>query len=109
MPRTIDERTILSNFLLPPATLSSFLSEQQFRELFPPNLRSHPQVEVLYRDLQRQRVRIIEAVSEEIEGECQQGVTLARQVAHKRARSERAEMEVVDPLELRMEMDVCLL
>lgn len=67
------EASILSNFLLSPASLPTIMSLQQFTELFPKRLRSHPHVKVLYRELQEIREQDRDLVSGNIDQETKQG------------------------------------
>ncbi|OJK04131.1 hypothetical protein ASPACDRAFT_57463 [Aspergillus aculeatus ATCC 16872] len=67
------ETAILSNFLLTPAPLPTIISLQQFTELFPKRLRSHPHIRVLYRELQEIREQDMDLVNENIDKEAVQG------------------------------------
>ncbi|KAL4891952.1 Cnl2/NKP2 family protein-domain-containing protein [Aspergillus ambiguus] len=67
------ETSILSNFLLSPASLPTVISLQQFTELFPKRLRSHPQIRVLYRELQQIREQDMDLVNGNIDAETRQG------------------------------------
>ncbi|KAL4780732.1 Ctf8-domain-containing protein [Aspergillus varians] len=67
------ETSILSNFLLSAASLPTVMSLQQFTELFPKRLRSHPHIRVLYRELQQLREQDMDIVSENIDKEVRQG------------------------------------
>ncbi|KAL5365700.1 Ctf8-domain-containing protein [Aspergillus floccosus] len=67
------ETSILSNFLLSPASLPTVISLQQFTELFPKRLRSHPQIRVLYRELQQVREQDMDLVNSNIDTEARQG------------------------------------
>ncbi|KKK26183.1 hypothetical protein ARAM_000955 [Aspergillus rambellii] len=67
------ETSILSNFLLAPASLPTVMSLQQFTELFPKRLRSHPHIRVLYRELQQLREQDMDIVNENIDKEVQEG------------------------------------
>lgn len=60
------EESILSNFLLSPASLPTIISLQKFTELFPKRLQSHPQVRVLYRELQELRSQDMDLIAENI-------------------------------------------
>lgn len=60
------EESILSNFLLSPASLPTIISLQKFTELFPKRLQSHPQVKVLYRELQDLRSQDMDMITENI-------------------------------------------
>ncbi|KAG2419590.1 hypothetical protein HFD88_004386 [Aspergillus terreus] len=67
------ETSILSNFLLSPASLPTVISLQQFTDLFPKRLRSHPQIRVLYRELQQVREQDMDLVNSNIDTEARQG------------------------------------
>lgn len=67
------ELSILSNFLLSPAALPTVISLQKFTELFPKRLQSHPQIRVLYRELQELRSQDMDRVSENILHEVRRG------------------------------------
>lgn len=67
------EESILSNFLLSPASLPTIISLQKFTELFPRRLQSHPQIKVLYRELQELRSQDMDAVTEHILDEAKEG------------------------------------
>ncbi|RAL03985.1 Cnl2/NKP2 family protein [Aspergillus ibericus CBS 121593] len=67
------EASILSNFLLSPAPLPTLISLQQFTELFPKRLRSHPHIRALYRELQELREHDMDLVNGNIDKEVRQG------------------------------------
>jgi centromere-localized protein 2 len=67
------EESILSNFLLSPASLPTIITLQKFTELFPKRLQSHPQIKVLYRELQELRSQDMDLVSENISKEVKRG------------------------------------
>ncbi|KAL2005710.1 hypothetical protein VTN00DRAFT_10203 [Thermoascus crustaceus] len=67
------EESILSKFLLSPASLPTVISLQKFTELFPKRLRSHPQIKVLYRELQQLREQDMDLVNENIDKEVRRG------------------------------------
>jgi centromere-localized protein 2 len=67
------EDSILNNFLLSPASLPTIISLQKFTELFPRRLHSHPQIKVLYRELQELRSQDMDAVTEHILDEVKEG------------------------------------
>lgn len=67
------ETSILSNFLLSAASLPTVISLQQFTELFPKRLRSHPHIRVLYRELQQVREQDMDVVNENLDKEVRQG------------------------------------
>ncbi|EIT80802.1 hypothetical protein AO1008_05640 [Aspergillus oryzae 100-8] len=67
------EASILSNFLLSPASLPTIISLRQFTELFPKRLRSHPHIRALYRELQQLREQDMDLVNGNIDQELHQG------------------------------------
>ena len=79
------EESILSNFLLAPSPLHMIISLQKFTELFPKRLRSHPQVKVLYRELQQLRAQDIDLVKENIDKEIRRGETQKEELRAARA------------------------
>lgn len=81
---TPTETTILATFLLPPAPLPSFISLKAFTELFPKTQQSSPQIRRLYRDLQHQRARLTDAVTQNIAIEVKRGHVQRRAVARTR-------------------------
>ncbi|OAA46335.1 Kinetochore subunit NKP2 [Metarhizium rileyi] len=74
------ESEILSHYLLLPAPLTSIQTLEQFRALFPRSWQAHPQVRLLFRDLQAQRNSVIDAVTENIDVEARRGVAMRREV-----------------------------
>lgn len=73
MAPTLSEESILGNFLISPASLPTIISLQKFTELFPKRLQSHPQIKVLYRELQEIRSQNMDLVRENIMQEIQHG------------------------------------
>lgn len=67
------EASILSDFLLSPAALPTIIPMNKFTELFPKGQRSHPQVKLLYRELQHLRATDIGIVKENIAKEITKG------------------------------------
>lgn len=67
------EAYILSSFLLSPGSLPTVISLQQFTELFPKRLRSHPHVKTLYRELQEIRDQDLNVVNGNIDQETKDG------------------------------------
>ncbi|KAJ5637696.1 hypothetical protein N7490_007575 [Penicillium lividum] len=100
------EESILSNFLLVPASLPTVLSLQKFTELFPKRLRNHPHIRSLYRELQQTREHDMDQVNENIDNEIQQG---ERQKAELHKASLAAGVEAADEDEQReVDMDLHL-
>jgi centromere-localized protein 2 len=87
------EDTILRNYLLVPAQLPSIISLQEFVALFPRQLQSSPRIRSLYRDLQRQRNAVVDAVAEQIEHEVKQGKAMRRAVIRSRREAEANEQD----------------
>ncbi|RDL39254.1 Uncharacterized protein BP5553_03594 [Venustampulla echinocandica] len=87
------EATILSSFLLPPAPLPSLISLKAFTELFPRSQQASPQIKALYRDLQRQRARLTDAVARNIATEVKRGNAQRRAVVRARRRAENEEQD----------------
>ncbi|OKL59842.1 hypothetical protein UA08_04772 [Talaromyces atroroseus] len=67
------EESILGSFLLSPASLPTVISLQKFTELFPKRFQSHPQIKVLYRELQELRSQDMDLISEHILDEVKAG------------------------------------
>ncbi|KAJ5605664.1 hypothetical protein N7510_008445 [Penicillium lagena] len=67
------EESILSNFLLSPASLPTVMTLQKFTELFPKRLRAHPHIRALYRELQQVREQDMDRVNSNIDLELKQG------------------------------------
>ncbi|KHO01844.1 Kinetochore subunit NKP2 [Metarhizium album ARSEF 1941] len=74
------ESEILKHYLLLPAPLTSIQTFEQFRALFPRSWQAHPQVRLLFRDLQAQRNTVINTVTENIDAEARRGVAMRREV-----------------------------
>ncbi|KAK8200488.1 Cnl2/NKP2 family protein-domain-containing protein [Phyllosticta capitalensis] len=91
MPHT--ETSILSNFLLRPAPLTNVITLQQFIDLFPRSQSANPAIPRLYRELQHQRAIDIDDVKRFIAGEAKRGEQQARQIARRRRKEERGELE----------------
>ncbi|EPE35255.1 hypothetical protein GLAREA_10952 [Glarea lozoyensis ATCC 20868] len=87
------EEAILSSFLLPPSPLPSIITLKAFTELFPKAQQSSPQIRVLYRDLQHQRARVVDAVTHNISNESKRGRTQRRAVIRERRRAERGDQD----------------
>ncbi|APA16323.1 hypothetical protein SS1G_14342 [Sclerotinia sclerotiorum 1980 UF-70] len=87
MPPT--ESTILTNFLLPPASLPTIISLQSFTSLFPRSQQSSPAIRTLYRDLQHQRAQLVDKVTANIEQEVRRGKAMERAVVRGRRQDER--------------------
>jgi centromere-localized protein 2 len=73
MAPTITESSMLTSYLLEPASLPTVLPYPQFVALFPSQHRSNPQIKLLYRDLQFLRTVDMDVVQENIAAECKRG------------------------------------
>lgn len=100
------EETILSNFLLAPSPLHMVISLKRFTELFPRRLQSHPQVKVLYRELQQLRAQDIDLVKENVDREIRKGETQKEELRAARAATGVSGMRDSDQRE--MDIDVQL-
>lgn len=87
------ESDILNSYLLVPAPLTSIITLDQFRALFPRPLQTSPLLPKLYRDLQSQRNIVVDTVAQNIATEARRGVSMRREVLRERLESEA---EVVD-------------
>lgn len=103
------ESSILSNFLLLPAPLHTFITLQKFTELFPRPQRSNPQIKLLYRELQYLRGLQTDEIKENIAQEVKIGSRQQKEVARARRKTERYEIEGFDGREIDMEIEVELL
>ncbi|KAI9837635.1 MAG: hypothetical protein M1838_004777 [Thelocarpon superellum] len=86
------ESSILTQFLLAPASLPTVLSLSDFKELFPRALRSNPQVTDLYRELQHQRALVVDQVKQHISVEAKRGEKQRREVVRARRKAQREEL-----------------
>ncbi|EEQ84945.1 uncharacterized protein BDCG_08214 [Blastomyces dermatitidis ER-3] len=100
------EVSILSNFLLSPSPLPTLISLSKFTELFPRHLRSHPQIRVLYRELQHIRSQDLDLVRENIDREIQRGERQREELRNAKQLTGVSGMDKTDKLE--MEMDIQL-
>lgn len=100
------EETILSNFLLAPSPLHMIISLQKFTELFPKRLRSHPQVKVLYRELQHLRAQDIDLVKENIDREIRRGETQKEELRAARAATGVSGMRGSDQREMDIDVQI---
>lgn len=86
------EAEILTSYLLRPASLTSVITWERFRALFPRALQDDPAAEPrlrsLWRDLQAQRDAVADEVARAIAAETKRGAALRREVL--RARDEAA-------------------
>lgn len=91
------EATILSNFLLPPASLDNIISLEAFKDLFPKSYRSNPHIQHLYLELQHVRDQIINNVRHNIGKEVERGERQRRQVAKARGQAISGGIATTDP------------
>jgi centromere-localized protein 2 len=74
------EAQILKSYLLNPASLPTIITLEEFRELFPANQQSHPEIKLLYRDLQFLRTVDTDLVEDNIFKECRDGERQRREL-----------------------------
>jgi centromere-localized protein 2 len=74
------EAQILKSYLLNPASLPTIITFEEFQDLFPAGQQDHPEVELLYRDLQFLRTVDTDLVSENIAKECRDGERQRREM-----------------------------
>ncbi|KJK82231.1 hypothetical protein H634G_02425 [Metarhizium anisopliae BRIP 53293] len=84
------ESDILKHYLLLPAPLTSIQTLDQFRALFPRSWQAHPQVRLLFRDLQAQRNIVINTVTENIDAEARRGVAMRRELFGNKSGAKRS-------------------
>lgn len=83
MPSTsiaVTEAQILKSYLLNPASFPTIITLDEFRDLFPANQQSHPEVKLLYRDLQFLRTVDTDLIEENIAKECRDGERQRREM-----------------------------
>ena len=102
------EAILLRDFLLSRAPLTEVLGFEQFTELFPRSTRTHPQVALLYRELEHRRAVVLDEVAANIAGEAKRGEKLMRQLAASKARRRRDDVAKrgVDERDVDMEVQV---
>lgn len=77
---TATEAQILKSYLLNPASFPTIITLDEFKDLFPANQQSHPQVKLLYRDLQFLRTVDTDLIEENIARECRDGERQRREM-----------------------------
>lgn len=102
------EAAILSDFLLAPASLNSFLTLEEFTNILPRSHRENPAVKSLYRELQRLRNEDIEAVRANIADEVKKSRPLKRQCVRARRQDDHSAVAGLDPVALEMEEEVMM-
>ncbi|PGH36839.1 centromere-localized protein 2 [[Emmonsia] crescens] len=100
------EVSILTNFLLSPSPLPTLISLEKFTELFPRRLRSHPQIRVLYRELQHIRSQDLDLVRENIDKEIRRGERQREELRNAKRATGVSGIDKNDKLE--MDMDIQL-
>lgn len=81
------EAQLLSAFLFPPAPLPLALPLSDFTRLFPPEVRSSPEIPKLYRELQHQVSLGIDDVKRNITTEVARGEEIKLQIAKSRRKA----------------------
>lgn len=80
-PSTADtEEEMLTAYLLNPASFPTIITFDEFQDLFPINQQAHPQVRLLYRDLQFLRTVDTDLIEENIAKECRNGERQRREM-----------------------------
>lgn len=74
------EAEILSSYLLNPASLPTIITFDEFQDLFPLKQQSHPEVRLLYQDLQFLRTVDTDLIEENIAKECRNGERQRREM-----------------------------
>lgn len=87
------EATILTNFLLSPASLPSIVTLRSFTAFFPHSQASNPHIRLLYRDLQHQRALVSDAVAHNISNEVKRGNAQRRAVIKARKEAQRLDQD----------------
>ena len=99
------ESSILSDFLLSAATLSSAISFEEFVDLFPSSKQESSEISQLYRELQHQRAIDADDVKYNIEAEVKRGEKMKRDVARARkAENQGHSVEGVDATDTAMDI-----
>jgi hypothetical protein len=95
MPEPTEE-SILSRTLLAPSALPTILPLQDFANLFPTSQRAHPQIKVLYRDLQHRRNLDLDYVKQNVVSEARRGEHQRRELAKTRWRDAKGDRRALD-------------
>ncbi|PGH27272.1 hypothetical protein AJ80_00982 [Polytolypa hystricis UAMH7299] len=98
------EESILINFLLSPSPLPTVITLEKFTELFPKRLRAHPQIRVLYRELQHLRTQDIDLVQENINKELRRGERQKQELRNAKAATGVSGMNRHDAMEIDMDI-----
>ncbi|OJD14505.1 hypothetical protein AJ78_05155 [Emergomyces pasteurianus Ep9510] len=100
------EVSILTNFLLSPSSLPTLITLEKFTELFPRRLRSHPQIRVLYRELQHIRSQDLDLVRENIDKEIRRGERQREELRSAKRATGVSGMDQSDKLETAMDIQL---
>ncbi|KAI1909504.1 hypothetical protein LOZ53_002668 [Ophidiomyces ophidiicola] len=100
------EDSILTNFLVTPSPLPAIISLEEFIELFPKKLRSHPQIKTLYRELQHVRAQDIALVKENIEREIKNGEQQKEELRHAFSSKGVQSLDPQDKMEINMDVQL---
>lgn len=76
----VTEAQILRSYLLNPASFTTIITFEEFQDLFPTSQQTHPQVRLLYRDLQFLRTVDTDLIEENITKECRDGERQRREL-----------------------------
>ena len=85
------EETILTAFLLSPASLTEIFTFQSFASHFPKAQQSSPEIKRLYRSLQHRRALISDTVAQNIDNEVERGNAQRQVVVRARRAAEKQE------------------
>lgn len=85
------EQTILTAFLLAPASLTEIFTFQSFASHFPKAQQSSPEIKRLYRSLQHRRALITDTVAQNIDDEVERGNAQRQVVVRARRTAEKQE------------------
>lgn len=85
------EQTILTAFLLVPASLTEIFTFQSFASHFPKAQQSSPEIKRLYRSLQHRRALITDIVAQNIDDEVERGNAQRQVVVRARRAAEKQE------------------
>lgn len=86
MPPT--EAALLRSYLLSHVELPDIITEEQFIDLFPRSQQSHPQIPILYRELENQRAIVTDEIERNIAAEVKRGERQWREVMRARRKAE---------------------
>ncbi|KAF2732031.1 hypothetical protein EJ04DRAFT_536265 [Polyplosphaeria fusca] len=101
------ERAVLSDFLLSPASLRDVVTLRQFTDIFPTAHRSNPAIKELYREIANLRKEDIELVRQNIGDEVRQSKQLRQQYRNARPPDDRANVPGLAVAALETEAEAC--